>query len=33
MGPSSNPKFPMAEVGKALELTATRQCGKVLIYP
>lgn len=26
-------EFPMAEVDKALELTVTRQCGKVLVYP
>jgi threonine dehydrogenase-like Zn-dependent dehydrogenase len=26
-------EFSLAEIDKALELTATRQCGKVLVYP
>jgi hypothetical protein len=26
-------EFSMTEVDKALELTATKQCGKVLVYP
>ncbi len=26
-------EFPLAEVDKALELTVTRQCGKVLVHP
>ena len=26
-------EFPLAEVDQALELTLTRQCGKVLVYP
>jgi threonine dehydrogenase-like Zn-dependent dehydrogenase len=26
-------EFPLAEVDQALDLTLTRQCGKVLVYP
>jgi hypothetical protein len=26
-------EFSFADVDKGLELTATRQCGKVLVYP